>query len=257
MVEPEVIVIPEGEHSSFGPSSAERWMNCPGSKGSGQSKYAAEGTAAHSLSEWVRTEGKPAKHWKGKIIRVGDYDFKVGKSMIDSVTTFVEDVEKIPGAPVIEGRVRYDDLVPGAFGTLDDGRLKDDLCVITDLKHGKGVVVGAQENPQLMLYALGLFFSFNWVVSFDKFVLRICQPRRKHFVEWETSLGTLLQWGYDVVRPAYKTALVSTARKAGPWCKFCGLKNECSERAAYKMAAESGTYTRDADEELETLDEET
>jgi Protein of unknown function (DUF2800) len=254
--EPEVIVIPEGEHSSFGPSSSERWMNCPGSKGGEQSKYAAEGTAAHSLSEWVRMERKPASHWKGKILRVGEYDFKVGKSMIDSVMTFVDDVEKIPGAPVIEGRVGYEELVPGAFGTLDDGRLRDDLCVITDLKHGKGVVVGAEDNSQLKLYALGLYFSFKWVFSFDRFVLRISQPRRKHFVEWETSLGSLLQWGFDQVRPAYKRALVSDERHAGPWCKFCGFKNECSERARYKMEHDSGTFVRDADEELETLDEE-
>ena len=230
-------------------------MNCPGSKGGGQSKYAAEGTAAHSLSEWVRLEGKPASHWKKRIIRVGDYDFKVGKSMIDSVTTFVDDVEKIPGAAVIEGRVRYDELVPGAFGTLDDARIQDDLCVITDLKHGKGVVVGAEDNPQLKLYALGLFFEYKWMFSFSRFVLRICQPRRKHFVEWETGLGSLLQWGYDVVRPAYTVATTSTDRKAGAWCKFCGFKNECSERAKYKMEAESGTFQRDADEELETLED--
>ncbi len=75
MAEPEIIVIPEGEHSSFGPSSAERWMNCFGSRGQGQTKYAAEGTAAHSLSEWVRLEHKPASHWRGKILRVGDFDF--------------------------------------------------------------------------------------------------------------------------------------------------------------------------------------
>lgn len=256
MTQPEVIVIPEGEHSSHGPSSAERWMNCPGSKGGTSSKYAAEGSAAHYLSELVRLERQPAKHWKGTILRVGDYDFKVGKSIIDSVTTFVDDVQKIPGVPVVEGRVHYDELVPGAFGTLDDARIKDDLCVITDLKHGKGVVVGAEDNSQLKLYALGLFFGYSWMFSFSKFVLRICQPRRRHFVESETSLGQLLQWGYDVVRPAAVRSTTSTERKAGPWCKFCGFKNECSERAAYKMQHESGNFVRDADEELETLDEE-
>lgn len=256
MAESEIIILPEGEHSSFGPSSSERWMNCPGSKGSGQSKYAAEGSAAHYLSELVRVEGKPASHWKGKIFRVGDYDFKIGKSFIDSVTTFVDDVEKIPGAAVIEGRVSYDALVPKAFGTLDDARLRDDICVITDLKHGKGVVVGAEDNSQLKLYALGLFFNYSWAFEFSKFVLRICQPRRKHFVESEISLGTLLQWGYDEVRPAYRRATTSTDRKAGPWCKFCGLKNECSERAKYKMEHESGNFerVRDADEELEELE---
>lgn len=252
-----VIVILAGEHSDFGPSSAERWMSCPGSRGQGQTKYAAEGSAAHALSEWVRDTGMPPETWKGKILRVGDYDFKVGKPMIDSVRTFVTDVEKIPGAPIVEGRVWYEDLVPGGFGTLDDARITDGLCTVTDLKHGKGVVVEAKDNPQLKLYALGLFFAMRWLYRFDKFLLRICQPRRKHFVETEESIGQLLQWGYDVVRPRHQIALVSSERKAGPWCKFCAFKHECPERAAYKVQHETGTFTRDPDEELLKLDEET
>lgn len=251
----DVIVIPEGEHSAWGPSSADRWMNCPGSRGQGQTEYAAEGSAAHALSEWVRLTGKPASTWKKKILRVGEYEFKVGKAMIDSVTTFVEDVKRFKGIPLVEERVHYEELVPGGFGTEDDARLEDWFCPITDLKHGKGVVVEAKENAQLMLYALGTFFKYRWVYDFDEFLLRICQPRRRHFVEWTVRLGHLLQWGYDVVRPAYRRALVSQERHAGPWCKFCAFKNECSERARYKMEHESGTYTRDADEELETLDD--
>lgn len=233
----DVIVIPEGEHSPFGPSSADRWMNCPGSRGGPQTEYAAEGTAAHSLSEWVR-EGKELATYKGKLLVVGDYQFKVGKSLMNSVQTFVDDVSAIPGAPVIEGHVSYDELVPGAFGTLDDARIRDNLCVITDFKHGKGVVVPALENSQLKLYALGIFFNYQWLFRFQTFLLRICQPRVKHFVEWETSLGSLLQWGYDTVRPAYSRATTSTARNAGGWCKFCGLKDDCAERAVYKMAHE-------------------
>lgn len=251
-----VIVLEEGEHSDRGPSSSDRWMNCFGGRGQGQTKYAAEGSAAHALSEWARLEKKPSLAWKGTTIKVGDYEFKVGRAMAEGVQTFVDSVISLPGAAVVEGRVRYDALVPGGFGTLDDARLQDGLCVITDLKFGKGIVVGAKDNSQMMLYALGLFFGYQWMLEFDRFVLRISQPRRKHFDEWEVSLGHLLQWGYDIVRPAYKKSLTSTERKAGPWCKFCGLKNECSERAAYKMQHESGTFTRDADEELVTLDEE-
>jgi len=250
----EVIVIPEGEHSPWGPSSAERWMNCPGSKGGGQTKYAAEGTAAHSLSEWVR-QGKPLKDFKGKILEVGRHQFTVGKPLMDSVQTFVDDVSKIPGIPVVEDRVHYEDLVPGGVGTLDDARLQDDLCVITDFKHGKGVVVPAEENPQLKLYALGLYFKYGWAIRFSRFVLRICQPRVRHFVHWETTLGRLLQWGYDEVRTRHAIALISTERKAGPWCKFCGFKNECSERARYKLSHETDTFVRDADEELISVDE--
>ena len=256
----EVIVIPEGAHSILGPSSAERWMNCPGSVllpgPSEQTEYAAEGTAAHTLSEWVRETGKPASHWKGAVLQVGEFQFKVGKSMIEGVTTFVESCERLPGAPFVEGRVAYEELVPGGFGTLDDARIEDNICTVTDLKFGKGVQVFAKDNAQLKLYALGMFFSLSWVFRFQTFVLRISQPRLKHFEEWDTSLGRLLQWGYDEVRPAAVRAMTSGAElKAGSWCKFCKAKKTCSVRAQYQTAQATGTWHRDASEELVTLDE--
>jgi len=243
----EVIVIPDGAHSILGPSSAERWMNCAGSvlaPGTAkQTEYSAEGTAAHSLSEWVRETGKPASSWKGTILKVGDYEFKVGKPLIDSVTRFVEDVNKEgDGAALTEDMVHYDELVPGGFGTLDHARLADNLCRVKDFKHGKGVEVYAKENAQLKLYALGLFFRYSWVYEFDKFVLSICQPRRQHFDEWEISLGHLLQWGYDEVRPAAVRALTPGAPfRAGNWCKFCKLKETCSVRAAWKIQQSTGS----------------
>ena len=239
----EVIVIAEGEHSILGPSSAERWLNCPGSVllpgPSPQTEYAAEGSAAHWLSEQVRNENRPASNWKGAILQVGEYQFKVGKNMIDSVTTFVESVGKLPGAPVIEGRVAYEELVPGGFGTLDDARIEDGLCTITDFKHGKGVQVEAKDNSQLKLYGIGVFFQYQWIFHFDKFLLRISQPRLKHFEEFEISLGHLLQWGYDTVRAGAKLCLTPGAPlKAGSWCKFCKAKLTCSVRAKYKAEHE-------------------
>lgn len=238
----ETIIIPEGAHSILGPSSSERWMQCPGSVlatmnvPGGQSEYAAEGTAAHELSKWVRETGKPALDWKGTTLVVGDYSFKVGKPMIDSVTTFVEQEALVPGAELIEETVSYEDLVPGGFGTLDGGKLEDGLCTITDLKHGTGVKVFAKDNSQLKLYALGVYFKTNWIYEFDRFVLRICQPRLRHFESFEVSLGHLLQWGYDVVRPSAKLAMTPGAPiVAGSWCKFCKLKDTCQVRAAYKM----------------------
>ena len=239
-----IIVIPEGEHSlTVGPSSAERALNClasvtlPGP--SPHTEYAAEGTAAHTLSEWVRNERKHASHWRGKVLQVGEYTFKVGKAMIEGVMSFVEACESLPGVPMVEARVAYEELVPGGFGTLDDARMVDGTCVITDLKYGKGVEVRAADNMQLKLYALGLYFTYGWAIDFDKFVLRISQPRRDIFEEWPTTLGKLLEWGYDWVRPRARIALAgSTDFKAGAWCKFCKWKTECPTRARYKAEYE-------------------
>lgn len=236
----DIIVIPEGAHSIRGPSSAERWLNCGGGTGGGQTEYAAFGTAAHSLSEWARNERKPAEHWKGKTLQVGEYQFKVGKMMTQAVDTFVDSVTRLPGAALVEERVHYEELVPGGFGTLDDARLYMDVGITTDFKGGKGVQVSAKDNPQLKLYDLGLFFKYNWIYPFKKFINRISQPRRGVAAEVEVeeiSVGHLLQWGYDVVRPRAALLLSGELRdqlKAGPWCRFCGKKDTCSVRAAYK-----------------------
>jgi hypothetical protein len=258
----DVIVIPEGAHSPLGPSSSERWLNCGGGIGNGQTEYAAEGTAAHALSEWVRNEGKPVEHWKGKILKVGDFEFKVGKAMMDSVRTFVESVTELPGAALVEERVHYEELVPGGFGTLDDGRLHKDTAVITDFKFGRGVEVDVKGNSQLKLYDLGVFFKLDWLYKFKKFINRISQPRRGVVAEVEVeeiNTGHLLQWGYDVIRPRAELLLAGKLQdqlKAGPWCRFCGKKDSCSVRAAYKLQYErSPDSPRDALVNLETSED--
>lgn len=222
-------------------------MNCPGSVlapgVAKQTEYAAEGTCAHWLSEQVRNTGRPASDWKGKVLQSGEFQFKVGKPLIDSVTTFVEHVEKEgDGATLCEEMVHYEELVPGGFGTLDHARLNDRVCRVKDFKHGKGVEVDSADNAQLKLYAVGLWFGYKWLYEFDKFILSICQPRRHHFDEWEISLGRLLEWAYDAVRPAAKLALTPGAPlKAGNWCKFCKCKLECGTRAAWKRTQSTGS----------------
>ncbi len=256
----ETIVIPEGLHSELGPSSSDRWMNCPGSVAAtrgmkSQSEYAAEGTAAHELSKWVRETGKPAKDWKGTMLVVGDFQFKVGKPMIDSVTYFVDDCAKLGGEPLVEELVSYDEIVPGGFGTLDDGRLKEGICTVTDLKHGTGVKVFAKENSQLRLYALGVYFKYRWLYEFDRFILRICQPRLKHFESEEISLGALLQWAFDIARPAARmTTRPNAPFVAGSWCKFCKLKETCVTRRDYKREMRSREVN--AETEFEDLSKE-
>lgn len=255
-----VIIIPEGLHSAHGPSSAERWLHCAEGVSQSQSEYAAEGTAMHTLSEWSRNEGKPAEHWKGVILKTGEYEFKVGKAFCNAVNTFVASVVKLPGAALIEEMVHYGDLVDGGFGTLDDARLHLDAGIVTDFKGGKGVVVSAKDNPQLKLYDLGVFFKYDWLFKFKKFINRISQPRRGVDPEIEVEeihIGHLLQWGYDVVRPravALASGKLAGQMEAGPWCKFCGKKNTCEVRGRYKAQHESGTWHRDASEELVVLE---
>ena len=233
----------EHAHSDLGPSAADRWLGCPwsvlGTKDlpGVPTEYAAEGVFAHTVSEWARLENKPVSAFKGRELEIDGFKFKVGKAAIEHIQTFVDSCAAIPGASYFEERVHYDYWVPGGFGTADDIRIEDGVCTVTDLKYGTGLKVFAKNNPQLRLYAVGAFVKYGWLFEFDKFVLRICQPRLRHFEEETVSLGELMRWMYDVIRPGAKLAMTPGAPiVAGSWCKFCKIRNTCVVRADYKMA---------------------
>lgn len=237
------ILIHDGRHSPLGPSSAKRWINCPGSVRAtadiieAPSSYADEGTAAHALSEWCRRDGCSAKKYEGAILVVvrGEHkrEIPVTPELIDGVDRFVEYVEGLPGIPLYEVEVSYDQWVPRGFGTTDDVRLGE-TTYNTDFKFGKGVQVYAKRNPQLMLYALGLIHTYGWLIGIKKFVLGVHQPRLDHIDTWEVSAEEILDWASTTVYQAARaTKQPHASFKAGPWCSenFCKIRDRCKVRA--------------------------
>ena len=89
-----VTVIEPGEHSPWGPSSSKRGINCSGSmkasKGAadGESIYAAEGTAAHYLSELGRKHNLPCIDWLGHVFKVCKYEITVDEEMAECEQAF-------------------------------------------------------------------------------------------------------------------------------------------------------------------------
>lgn len=233
----------EAAHSNLGPSSAERWLVCAASVRASEgiadkdSAWALEGTSAHTLSEWSRAAGKPAKHWLGKQIAVMGVDgtthnFTVDAEMANAVQEFVDYVEALGGEQLNESRIRYEEYVPGGFGTLDAAAMFPGHGVIVDYKHGKGVQKFAEWNPQLLLYAFGIYLLHDWLYGFERFTLVISQPRLDHLDEWEISTEDLLKWVRDVLVPGYEATLSKDAPFVpGEHCRFCRLKATCRARA--------------------------
>lgn len=102
----------ELEHSQVGASTCERWWNCPGSNAliatlpaKAATKYAAEGTAAHSVCENVLKNKILYKaKWNaenliGEIQEVDDFQIKVTEEMAEAanlyVNTILEDIQRI------------------------------------------------------------------------------------------------------------------------------------------------------------------
>lgn len=103
---------------------------------------------------------------------------------------------------------------------------------IIDLKLGKGVVVDAEQNVQLMIYGLGVLDMLGFLYEIDTVELTIVQPRIEHFSTWEISAEELLVWGKDVFEPGAAKALAGEGEfKAGDHCRFCKARFTCRARA--------------------------
>ena len=140
----------------------------------------------------------------------------------------------------IEKRVDFSRWVGGGFGTCDCILIHGSTLSIIDLKYGKGVPVSAEQNEQLILYALGAYDAFNLIYNLDKIELNIVQPRINNFSTWEISLTELLLWG-DYFKVQAEKALGGNGElvPSAKACKFCKARDICTARAENNLSLES------------------
>lgn len=233
-------------HAKLSASGAHRWMRCPGSVRMEEalpdhgSPFAAEGTAAHILAERCLREGSAPKDHLGWEITDEDTGlvFTVDTDMAHYVNQFVEYVRALPGEKRYEQRVSFDRYVPNGFGTVDVLVADGNHLTIVDLKYGKGVEVDAEDNPQLMLYALGALEAWGWAHDFETVTLVIHQPRIGNVSEWEdVSVATLTAKGVDFTAHAFNALSPDAPLVPGDvQCKFCKAKAHCPALAAHVMS---------------------
>ena len=233
------------QHALLSASSAHRWLHCTGSPllekdfPDSTSVYAQEGTLAHELCE-LKLKKYTTVMPKGTYTRAHN---KIMKSelwqneMESTSETYLEYIKGIMLAcdtkpvVVIEKRVDFSRYVPEGFGTADCLILAGDTLHVVDYKHGKGVVVDADHNPQMMLYALGAMDEFALVYRFETVHMTIVQPRVNNISEFTMSAEDLRSWGESVVKPKAEAAISGNgAFEAGDWCRFCRAKQQCKTR---------------------------
>lgn len=227
-------------HARCSPSALNRILNCPPSLVLGEqfaeeeSGYAAEGTAGHALAEHLIK-----KHLKQRTKRpVSDYYSDDLLEAVDEYVSYVigeiEEAKRICTQPIfsVEQRVDVSDYVADCFGTADMVIVTDKVAHIIDLKLGRGVVVDATENPQLMTYGLGVLEMAEMLYDIETVKLTIFQPRVNNFSDWEIAPDKLKAWGEEVLKPRGAMALVGAGEfQAGSWCRFCRARNQCRARA--------------------------
>ena len=230
------------DHALLSASSSHRWLNCPPSArlcegyDDRDSDFAAEGTDAHALCEFkLRTAlGMEASDPTGDLSWYTPEMEECANGYAAFVTELVEEARQTCPDPLvlIEQRLDYSRYVREGFGTGDCVIIADGTLHIVDFKYGRGVLVEAEDNPQMKLYALGALELFDCIYDIDAVSMTIYQPRRSNVSTFTIQKETLCEWADKVLAPAAELAFKGDGEyRCGEWCQFCKAKADCRERA--------------------------
>lgn len=247
------------KHALLGPSSAHRWLVCPGSVSANANKphtsnpYALEGTSAHSLLEvCLRLDSHPSQ-FLGQVLEPGhnpiNDDMAAG---VQWVIEYIADyMARNPKAKLlVEQRVHYGPQVGThadiAFGTSDV--ILDNWpaeVVALDYKHGTGVSVSVKDNPQLRLYMLGMREMRGKYQRYRAVIIQPRLPKRKPVQEAVAeSDKSITDWAKGTVAPVVQIALADNApRVAGRHCHYCHERGgKCETEYAVKQSKASEDF---------------
>jgi len=247
-------------HALLSPSGAEKWLNCtPSVRLEEQfpetsSEYAAEGTLAHSLAEAYNTYmfNMTGEDEHGKRLAEIEnnplYNRDMHNYILDFYMFVTEEYEEIKvrtGDAFIafEQSLDLSEYAPDSFGTGDVVIIGDGLIHIIDLKYGKGVMVDAEDNKQMMLYALGAYSAFNMLYAVDTIKMTIYQPRLDNISTTEISVAELLTWANGELKEKAALAFDGAGEfNPGDHCRFCKAKAVCRARAEQNLKLQSYEY---------------
>lgn len=232
------------KHAILSASGSHRWLNCTPSARlelefeNTTSEAAREGTAAHALCEH-----KLKKFLKKRSKRpVSDYNSDEMEECTDAYAEFVmeqyEEAKKSCKDPVIliEQKLDFSCYVPEGFGTGDCIIISDDKLHIIDFKYGQGILVEAEHNPQMMLYALGALEIYDALYDIKEVSMTIFQPRRENVSTWTIPIEDLKAWAEKELKPKAQMAYAGDGEYLpGEWCTFCKAAVKCRARAEEKM----------------------
>mgnify|MGYP000847446377 FL=1 len=234
--------MPPKAHALLSASSSHRWIHCPPSARLSEnyedkgSDYAAEGTDAHALCEHKLRQalGMETQDPTENLTWFSEEMDDCATGYAAYVLELVEAARQACSDPVIliEQRVDFSRWVESGFGTADCIIIADGILQVCDYKHGRGILVDADENPQMMCYALGALEMFDSLYDIRTVRMTIYQPRRDNISTYELPKEALYQWADTVLKPTADLAFAGDGNfLCGEWCGFCKAKYDCRARA--------------------------
>ena len=245
------------DHAILSPSGAHRWMACPPSAtletqfSDTTSEAAREGTLAHEICEIkarLRLIKKGELGYLQKAAATRELNrLRKDPLYADEMETCSDDYAEelymnwleFPEKPhvYLEVKVDLSDWIPGGFGSADCIMIGGDKLLVVDYKHGKGVKVSAEHNPQMQLYALGAWKKYSLIYPIRRVKMMIFQPRLSINPEvWEETVDELLAFGQEAREKAAE-ALNGTGQfnPGEEQCRFCRARQQCRARADYNI----------------------
>lgn len=241
------------KHAVLSPSASHRWLECTPSARlelefeNTSSEAAREGTAAHALCEH-----KLKKELRMRSRRpVSEYDSDEMEECTDAYRDYV--MEQVEAAKqtcadpivLIEQHLDFSCYVPEGFGTGDCIIISDGRLHIIDFKYGMGVLVEAEDNPQMKLYALGALEVFDALYDISEVSMTIFQPRRENVSTWTIPVEDLKRWTEEELKPKAQMAFEGQGEYVpGEWCTFCRAAVRCRARAEEKLRLAQTEFRR-------------
>ncbi len=230
------------KHALLSPSSSSRWTKCPPSARLCEdikdetSFFAAEGTDAHTLCEY-KVNTAFGITTENPVPNLTYYNEEM-ESCADEYAAFVLECferDKAAGKdPQVftEQRLDISRYVPECSGTGDCILIADTSLHIIDFKYGQGVKVSAEENTQMMLYALGALEMFGSLYEVQDVLMTVFQPRLANISTYAMQSDELIGWAEAYLKPRAALAFKGEGEFcSGSHCRFCKVRATCRKRA--------------------------
>lgn len=242
-------------HAKLSPSASARWMTCPGSVSlidktpssrSGSSKAAQRGTAIHEMSEHALETGHSVDVYLGRVFS----GVEMTKDDIEIARIYVDYVRKAVGDQYYEQKVSVESVVDDCYGTADAVVARPGHIAVIDLKTGGGEKVTAKDNTQLLIYALGAYYKFDWIYDINELTLVIVQPPfSEEADEWRITTEELLDFEKVLIESVERLTTQSDvfirSQKA---CKWCPVKHVCPEHVKIAHEAAASDFAKVVDD---------